>query len=205
MASAEATLHQTSLAVWDIPPAVAAGERYSVKLGAKSSAGCALGGCRAEVRDEAGTVLGYGRLGDVPWPETSGLYWAEIELIAPQQPGPVTLLTRLELAELEEPHDGASAPFSVSVVARAEHLLTVTVVSGGRPVDEAYIRLGPYRATTDAAGVARVRLARGDYELVVWKAGYDTAPVRLAIAADTAVQVDARAMPQDDPDAVWTA
>jgi hypothetical protein len=205
MAPAEATLHQTSLAVWDIPPAVAAGERFSVKLGAKSSAGCALGGCRAEVRDEAGTMLGSGRLSDAPWPETSGLYWIEIELIAPQQPGPVTLLARVEPAEFNEPHDGASSPFAVSVVARAAHLLCVTVVSGGGPVDEAYIRIGPYRATTDAGGVARLSLATGDYELVVWKAGYDTTPVRLAIAADAAVQVEARALPEDDPDAVWTA
>ena len=41
------TLHETrletSLAVWDIAPTVAAGERFSVKAGAKSSAGCALG------------------------------------------------------------------------------------------------------------------------------------------------------------------
>jgi hypothetical protein len=205
MVSAEATLNQTSLAVWDIPPAIPAGERFSVKLGGKSSAGCALGGCRAEVRDEAGAVLGAGRLGDAPWPDTSGLYWAEIELVAPPQPGRVTLLARLEPAELEEPHDGTSSPFSVSVVSKAEHLLTVTVASGGRPVDEAYLRLGPYRATTDAAGVARVKLAKGDYELVVWKAGYDTTPIRLAIAADAAVQVDARALPEDDPDAVWTA
>ena len=205
MAPAEATVHQTSLAVWDIPPAVAAGELFSVKLGAKSSAGCALGGGRAEVRDEAGTVLGSGRLGDAPWPETSGLYWAEIELIAPPQPGPVTLLAWLEPAELNEPHDGAASPFSVCVVAKPEHLLAVTVISDGRPIDEAYVRLGPYRATTGVDGVARVRLAKGDYELVVWKAGYDTTPVRLAIEADAAVQVDARALPEDDPDAVWTA
>ena len=61
------------------------------------------------------------------------------------------------------------------------------------------------RATTDAAGVATVKLAKGRYELVVWKAGYDIAPVPLAIEADAAVAIAARALPEHDPDAIWTA
>ena len=61
------------------------------------------------------------------------------------------------------------------------------------------------RATTDRAGVATVELAKGHYELVVWKAGYDIAPVPLAIEADTAVAIAARALPEDNPDAIWTA
>jgi hypothetical protein len=48
-------------------------------------------------------------------------------------------------------------------------------------------------------------LAKGRYELVVWKAGYDIDPVPLAIDADTAIDVEARPLPQNDPDAVWTA
>ena len=63
-----------------------------------------------------------------------------------------------------------------SVVARPDHTLTVKVASGGVPIEEAIIRLGPYRATTDASGQAAIKLAKGRYELVVWKAGYDTDP-----------------------------
>ena len=40
---------------------------------------------------------------------------------------------------------------------------------------------------------------------VIWKAGFDTEPVPLTIDADASVDVEARALPQDDPDAVWTA
>jgi hypothetical protein len=199
-----ATLPETSLAVWDIAPTVAAGERFSVKIGAKSSAGCALGGCRIEVLD-GDTVVASGSLGDAPWPGTSALYWAEVELRAPQTPGTVTFSVRLHAGDLDEPHQSAAQPFNVSVVARPDHTLAVTVASGGVPIEEAYIRLGPYRATTDASGQAAIKLAAGRYELVVWKAGYDTEPVPLTIDADASVDVEARALPQDDPDAVWTA
>jgi hypothetical protein len=202
------TLHETrletSLAVWDIAPTVAAGERFSVKAGAKSSAGCALGRCRIEVLDDD-AVVASGSLGDAPWPGTDALYWAELELRAPPTPGTVTFSVHFDAGDLDEPHQDASSPFNVSVVARPDHTLTVKVASGGMPIEEACIRLGPYRATTDGSGQAAIKLAAGRYELVVWKAGFDMEPVPLAIDADASVDVEARALPQDDPDAVWTA
>jgi len=197
------TLHQTSLAVWDIP-IPAAGERFSIKVGAKSSTGCALGARRIEVLDGE-AVVAVGHLGDAPWPGTDALFWAEVELQAPDQPGLITLAVRFDAAELDEPHAGASAPFNVSVIARPEHTLTVKVVADGMPVEEAIVRLGPTRASTDALGLAAVKLAKGRYELVVWKAGYDAPVTPLAIDADASVQIDARVMPHADPDAVWTA
>jgi len=112
---------------------------------------------------------------------------------------------RFDAGDLDEPHRDASSPFNVSVVARPDHTLTVKVASGGMPIEEACIRLGPYRATTDGSGQAAIKLAAGRYELVVWKAGFDMEPVPLAIHADASVDVEARALPQDDPDAVWTA
>jgi hypothetical protein len=199
----DATLHEMSLAVWDIPTP-AAGERFAVKVGAKSSSGCALGGCRIEVLD-GDEVVASGVLGDTPWPGTGALCWAEVELRAPQAPGPVSLAVRFDAAELEEPHQDGSSPFNVTVVARPDHTLAVTVTSGGTPIEEAYIRLGPYRATTDASGRASIKLAKGRYELVVWKAGYDTDPMPLTIEADASIDVEARTLPQNDPDSVWTA
>ena len=196
-------LHQTSLAVWDIPTP-AAGERFSIKVGAKSSAGCALGARRIEVLD-GDAVVAAAYLGDAPWPGTDALFWAEVELRAPDQPGLVTLSVRFDAAELDEPHEGASSPFKVSVIARPEHTLTVKVVADGVPVEDAIVRLGPTRASTDASGVATVKLAKGRYDLVVWKAGYDAPVTPLTIDADAFAQVDVRAVPQHDPDAVWTA
>jgi hypothetical protein len=197
------TLHQTSLAVWDIPTP-AAGEPYSIKVGAKSSAGCALGGRRIEVLD-GDAVMAVGHLGEAPWPGTDALFWAEVELRAPDQPELVTLAVRFDPAELDEPHEGAASPFKVSVVAKPEHTLTVKVVADGVPIEDAIVRLGPTRASTDASGTAAVKLAKGRYELVVWKAGYDAPATPLAIDADAFVQIEARAVAEPDPDAVWTA
>ena len=197
------TRHGTSLAVWDVP-AVAAGERFRVTVGAKSESGCPLGGGRIEVLDSAGKVVGAGALGEQPWPGTTALYWVELELTA-AQPGVMELTARLDAASLDEPHQDASAAFGVSVVAPPEHVLTVTLASDGVPIEGAYIRLGPMRATTDAAGIAMVKLAKGRYELVAWKAGFDIAPLPLSIETDTAVTIEAEPLPEDDPDAIWTA
>ena len=197
------TLHQTSLAVWDIPTP-AAGERFSIKVGAKSSAGCTLGGRRIEVLDGEAAVAAC-NLGDAPWPGTDALFWAEVKLQALDKPGPVALSVRFDASGLDQPHEDASSPFNVSVVARPEHTLTVKVVADGVPVEDAIVRLGPMRASTDASGMAAVKLAKGRYELMVWKAGYDAPVTPLSIDADASVQIDVRVVPQADPDAVWTA
>src|SRR4029078_10961694 len=124
------TLHETSLAVWDIPTP-AAGERFSVKAGAKSSAGCTLCGRRIEVL-AGDAVVASGSLGDAPWPGTSALYWAELALRAPPAPAPaarwwpdlglrappapgtVAFSVRFDAGDLDEPHRDASSPFNVS-------------------------------------------------------------------------------------------
>src|SRR4051812_9740659 len=186
----KATLHQTSLAVWDIPTP-AAGERFSIKVGAKSSAGCALGGRRIEVLDGE-AVVAASHLGDTQWPATDALFWAEIELRAPDEPGLVTLAVRFDGADLDEPHEGASSPFNISVIVRPEHTLTVKVVADGVPVEDAIVRLGPVRTSTDASGTAAIKLAKGRYELVVWKAGYDAPVTPIAIDADAFAQIEVR-------------
>jgi hypothetical protein len=95
--------------------------------------------------------------------------------------------------------------FNVPVVARPDHTVTVKVAAGGQPLDQAYVRLGPYRGVTDATGVATIKAAKGTYELVMWKAGYDAPVTPLAVEADATVAINAKTLPEDDPDAVWTA
>lgn len=198
------TPHGTSLAVWDIPTP-AAGERFVVKVGAKSEAGCGLAGCRIEVLESAGVVAASGRLGEKPWPGTDALFWTEIELGTPSQPGAAGFSVRFDADQLDEPHRDAILAFDVPVVARPEHTVTVKVLANGAPIGEAHVRLGPYRGVTDAAGIATIKAAKGRYELVVWKAGYDAPTMPLAIQADAAVTIDAKAVPEDDPDSHWTA
>jgi hypothetical protein len=196
--------HTASLAVWDVPVAIPAGEAFSVKAGVKSSGGAPLGGGRIELCDGAGAVLAQGLLADIPWPESEALYWTEIALQAPGAPGTLTLTAHFD-GNANEPHETASSAFSINVVARAEHTLTVTVAAGGAPLADALVRLGPYRAPTDAAGVARVRLARGQYDLVVWKTGYAMTATPIAVEADAAIAVATQPVPEEDADAVWTA
>lgn len=193
-----------TLAVWDIPTA-AAGERFAVKIGAKSSAGCAMAGCRIDVLDGTGAVVGSGRLGEKPWPGTDALSWTEIELTAPAQPGAAGFSVRFDAEQLGEPHRDAVLAFDVPVVARPEHTVTVKVLANGAPIGDSHVRLGPYRGVTDAVGVAAIKVAKGAYELVMWKAGYDAPALPLTIEADAAVTIDAKVLPEDDPDSHWTA
>ncbi len=197
--------HAASLAAWDIPAAVVAGEHFAVKVGAKSQIGCGLGGCAIEVVDEAGVVLARGLLGAATWPGTDALFWSEVELCAPSAPGVARLALRFEPAALEAPHGSAASSFSIAVVAAPEHVLTVTVTDAGRPLPEATVRAGAVRVATDAAGRARLHLAKGRYDLVVWKMGHEMPVTPIEVVADMAVIVDAPAQPADDPDAVWTA
>ncbi|MBX9845602.1 MAG: carboxypeptidase-like regulatory domain-containing protein [Xanthobacteraceae bacterium] len=196
--------HTARLAVWDVPVAVPAGETFSVKAGVKSAGGVPLGGGRVEVHDGAGTVVASGALGHAPWLGSEALYWTEIALQAPAEPAALTLTARFD-GNASEPHESTSSAFSIHVVARAEHTLTVTVEASGAPLADALVRLGPYRAPTDAAGVARVRLAKGQYELVVWKTGYVMTATPIAVEADAAIAVATQPVSEENPDAVWTA
>jgi hypothetical protein len=194
-----------SLAVWDLPAAIPAGESFSVKAGVKSSSGMGLGGGLVELHDEAGAVVASALLGDAPWPGSEALYWVEIALQAPPAPGSLTFIAHFGGEDLKDPHEPASSGFSVNVMARAEHTLTVTVAAGGAPLADAVVRLGPYRAPTDASGTAKVRLAKGRYELVVWKTGYEMTAIPIAVEADASIAVATQPVPEDNPDAVWTA
>jgi hypothetical protein len=197
--------HTSSLAVWAIPSPATAGEPFAIKVGAKSSGDCHLAGRRIEVRDAAGAVVASGRLGDTPWPGTSALFWTELQLLAPTQPGLATYAAQFDAAEMDLPHEGACSSFTVAVTEPPAHLLTVKVIAKetAAPIEDAQIRLGPHRAATNPAGLAEVRMPKGRYELFVWKAGYDAPTVPLEIDADAFVQVEALAQPEDDPDARW--
>ncbi len=191
--------HQTSLAVWAVPSPVRIGERFAVTVGAKSSGACALGGATVEIRDESGAVTGKGTLGDTPWPETRALYWTEITLAAPSRDGLFRWTARFAAADLELPHEGSSAEFSFAAVKRPEHRLTVTAVERdvAAPVADVQLALGPYRAATDAAGLAHIDAPAGTFDLAVWKSGFEAAPMAVEITADASVQVELTRLPEE--------
>jgi hypothetical protein len=103
-----------SLAVWDVPMPVVAGERFAIKAGAKATGGGTLSGTRIEVIDAAGAAVASGTLGDAPLAGTEALYWTALDMAAPAKPA------KLSVAEytVRLAADGAAATrFSVAVAA----------------------------------------------------------------------------------------
>jgi hypothetical protein len=194
----------SSLAVWSVPSPVVAGDRFAVKIGAKSSAACELKGRAVEIRRDGKTVA-RGALGDTPWPGTAALYWTELELAAPAAEGLCTWTADFSADGLDLPHEGATSAFSVAIVRPSEHRLAVKVIEkdSGNPLEEALVRLGAYRAETGRTGCVELGMPKGRYELQIWKAGYDIKPVMLDLDRDVSVEVEALAVPEEDPDAIW--
>ncbi|MCW5714678.1 MAG: carboxypeptidase regulatory-like domain-containing protein [Bauldia sp.] len=194
--------HLTSLAVWDNPTPLAVGSSHDIKVGAKCSAGCPLAGETVEVIDAEGAVVGRAQLGATPWPGTASLYWTSLLLRAPDQEGHYRWSARMAGPALGLPH-GTPVPtaFSFVVTKRAEHQVAISVVDAdsGAPVGNAQIRLGPFRAATNRAGLATIALPPGDFNLKVFKDNYEVRDQALAVSDDVNVVVAAQAIPEEDP------
>ena len=199
--------HGTSLAVWDIPSPIVKGERFAIKVGAKSAADAELKGLEIAIVDSSDTVVARGRLRDTPWPGTTALYWDEVELLAPAEAGLSRWSVRFAPASLALPHDGTSAEFTAAVVQRPEHRLTVKVIeqASKAPIEDVQIRLGAFRGATGPSGLAEVMMPKGHYDLQIWKAGYEAPARAVDINADLAVEIEATVLPEDNPDTAWTA
>jgi hypothetical protein len=126
-------------------------------------------------------------LSNAPWPGTSALYWAEVELSALQPEGPRTLQVHCN-----ENRHAVSATFSFTIGGQPEHdvRIVATDATTGAPIDAVEVRLGAFRATTDDDGVATLAVPGGGYEVILWKVGYQTSPVSSAVSEDVSVPVE---------------
>jgi hypothetical protein len=194
-----------SLAVWAIPSPVVMGEKFAIKVGAKSSGDIPLTGGTVGVCDESGAVVACGNLGETPLPGTSALYWTDIELLAPVREGMCAWSVTFAPQELELPHECASTAFSVSIVRRPEHRLTIKVIEKvtAAPIADAQVRLGVFRATTDGAGLAEVDMPKGVYDLNVWKVGYEAPAKTVQLNDNVFVEVEVVSLPEENPDTAW--
>src|SRR2546425_12240437 len=113
--------HSTSMAVWDVPSPVVMNRPFNVKVGVKCSAACPLMGHLIEVCDEAGVHIGESTLGETPWPGTSALYVAEVELAAPATEGMSSWSARYVAKDPGLPHAEESASFSFRTARPAEY------------------------------------------------------------------------------------
>jgi hypothetical protein len=187
--------HEISLAVWDLSSPVVVGRQPRLKIGVSCTSGCNLSGTPVEVYIDAGERVGTGTLGSAPWPATAALYWVELDLVAPEREGDLSLDIH---ATPTLPHADATSVVGFVVSRPPEHRVTLHVIdkTGGAPLAGVELRLGRFRATTDDAGIAHVDVPGGTYEVGTWKHGYEVLSRTAAIASDTTVRLELRAEPE---------
>jgi hypothetical protein len=191
--------HTTSLAVWDIPSAVLAGERFKIKVGIKCSSECDLKNRNFEIYNHEGAQVGTVKLSGDRWPGT-GLHFAELELDAPAAEDLYTWSIRCAGLSVGIPHDEDSASFGIRVVGHPECLVTVETIDreNQMPLSGARVVMHPYRAIADTHGVAELRVAKGEYQLFVSQTNYLTfaLPVEVTANMTTRAELDMEPVPE---------
>lgn len=184
--------HTTSVVVWDIPSAIVAGERFSIKVGVKCEEGCDHPNSCFEVSDHEGARVAAGTSTGEVWPGTTGLHAAEVALVAPAAEGLYTWNVKSIPSEDEIPHAEGSASFGIRVVSQPEYLVTIEVVDEAdhAPLSGARVVMHPYRAVTDERGVAHVRVAKGAYRLFVSQTRYVTFVLPIEVTADLTAKAE---------------
>lgn len=201
----EVIAHKTSLLVWGAPSAIAAGAAFTVTVGLKCSGGCAMAGRRIEIFDEAGASVASQHMGAETRPGTSGLYQTEVSLRAPDLIARQVWEARVVGDDDHFPHEPAATRFGLNFVAAPEHRVTleVTDASTKMPIRGASVVMHPFRATTDANGVATLAVCKGDYTIWVSAAGHDPVCKYVDIAADYTSKAELSAEVKEDPDAFY--
>jgi hypothetical protein len=197
--------HAVQLTAWDLPSATVAGERFRVLVGVRCSAGCNLGGRELSIFDQAGARIDTVKLGREIWPGTEALYFAEVEARAPLAAGSHQWEAKIAGWAAELPHTAGSLPLFVRVVGSPDCEVTVRAVDREKqtPIKGARVVMHPYRAVTDDNGIARVRVARGQYDILVSGSQYLPAFTSVEVTADMITSAELNAdQPWESPDEV---
>jgi len=181
--------HHASIAVWDLTSPVVIGRRTTLKAGIACSSGCNLTGSRIDIYDEAGTRVGGGDTGTVPWPATSALYWAELEVEAPETEGEHAWSVHAAASGTAHAHITSVVRFTASRPPEHHVRLEVIEQGSGAPVAGVELRVGRFRVATDDAGTAHVDVPGDAYEVCAWKLGYQMLSHTADIAGDTTIQL----------------
>ena len=194
---AAVTPHTTSVVVWDVPSAIVAGERFRMKVGIKCSSECSLTTGQFGIYDDEGARIATGTLSDERLAGTTGLHVAEVELEAPAREG---LHTWTVTSAAAVPHAESSTSFGIRVVSHPEYLVRVEAVDtiSQTPLSGARVVMHPYRAVTDARGIAELRVAKGAYTLFVSHTSYFTfgLPVQVDADMNARAELDVEPVPE---------
>jgi hypothetical protein len=194
--------HATSVNVWGMPSAAAAGERFRFKVGIKCSAGCKLTGRPLSVFDDEGAQVGAASLRDDIWPGTTALYFAEVDAHAPLRTGDQEWRVETPGSDSDVPHAAGALTFAVKVVSPPDHEVTMEAFDADTqaPIAGAHVLLHPYRALTDERGVAKVRVAKGKYKVFVSGFRYIAYEGFLDVAGDVATRAELTSEPDGQED-----
>jgi hypothetical protein len=137
-----------------------------------------------------------GALGNESLAGTEALYWTTLEVPAP---------AKEEVKEYTVRAGAASSRFAVAAAPKATHTLTVSIVE--RETKEALggveIRLGAFHARTDKDGRASVHIAKGNYQLKLWRNGHIAPNRPVSIDGDMTLALTMLHVPEEHPDARW--
>jgi hypothetical protein len=194
--------HATSVNVWGLPSAIAAGERFALKVGIKCSAGCKLTGTALRIFDHDGAQVGSASLLDDIWPGTTALYFCEIEAQAPRKPGDYAWEVHAPASDRGVPHQADSFTFTIKVVSPPDAEVTVAAVDDATqtPINGVHVLLHPYRTSTDETGIAKVKVTRGRYRLYVSGFNYIPYAGNIDVAGDVTVRVALAVEPEGQED-----
>ena len=171
--TAPAATHIIGLAVWDVTSPVVAGRRATLKVGLACAAGCNFAGTQIYVYNETGTRVGGATLGPTAWPATTALYWAELDVAAPESEGDHAW--SLHATVPDSLHVPTTSMLRFVAVGPPEHRVTLVVIDKGSsaPLAGVELRVGRFRSATNESGVAHVEVPGGTYDVCAWKIGYD--------------------------------
>jgi hypothetical protein len=194
--------HAASMNVWGLPSAIAAGERFSFKVGIKCSSGCKLTGRQLSIFDHEGAQVGAGSLLDDIWPGTSALYFAEVEAQAPRTTGDHKWQVKTPEWDSGLPHAAGSFDFAVKIVSPPDYEVTVEAFDSEKhtPINGAHVLLHPYRARTDEKGVAKVKVTKGKYRLFVSGFNYIAYENIVDVAGDVTTRAELAMEPEGQED-----
>ena len=183
--------HPTNVSVWGVPSAITSGDRFGVNVGIKCLAECKLADKEFEIYDHEGRQVASGTVRGGPWPGTTGLYFAEVELGAPATEGYYKWEVKSPISHLEPPHAESSSHFGVRVVRPSECEVTIRAIDkdDDTPIEGVQVVMHPYRALTDQHGVAVLRVSRGAYQLRV--SGFKYCPFQAAVDATEDMEIRA--------------
>ena len=197
--------HAVELNVWDVPSAIVAGERFVVSVGARCSAGCDLGGRELSIFDQEGSRAGMVKLCRDVCPGTEALYFAEVEAQAPAAAGSHRWEVRAADWVSELPHAAGSFAMMVRVVSPPDCEVAVEAFDREKqaPIKGACIVMHPYRAVTDENGIARIKVTRGQYDVLVSGSGYQPVATTVEVTADLITRAELEVdRPWESPDEV---